>query len=140
MVYNIARTHRAFFWKGLCHTETAKQARSKFDNWSKLQQRVISKVLSHFYTTMFAHFSKQGQVDMRMADLFGGCLCVRRAWEQLASAAKNLWGLELKGCIKYVVSWFVILSAQHLWHLWVHEPTILSLGGQQQGMHQTQHS
>lgn len=46
-----------------------------------------------------------GTVDWECVDLFGGCLCMRRAWEQISAAANHLWDISTKLKFGFNVPW-----------------------------------
>lgn len=37
-----------------------------------------------------------GTVSWSCFDLFGGCLCIRKAWEMMAAASLELWGVKTR--------------------------------------------
>ena len=46
----------------------------------------------------------KGTTSWACYDLFGGVLCVRRAWEMIEAAARHLWGVECRVSHTFTVS------------------------------------
>lgn len=45
-----------------------------------------------------------GATSWKLFDLFGGCLCTRKAWEAIAAAAAEMWGVKCALSFDFVAS------------------------------------
>ena len=72
---------------------------------SVIQQHLGTSMNNFLKQGVILTLAASGTVSWECFDLFGGVLCLRKAWEMIQSAAMELWGIATALKFTFNVSW-----------------------------------